>query len=171
VTEWTSGELAFRFMALAYGVVPYSALPENVVRAYTPASGGSLSFVANGTAGVAPQPGDVISFDSATTTGHVAIVVGSSVDPSTGSGSVTLMSQNDTTTGWRTVPVIGWTVRGFGVNQTTDGWLHAPGGVNTGHPGTGRVTIEAPTDSGPRPEPTPEPPATTGPRLPPPHHG
>ena len=170
VSEWDSSELAFRFMAQVYGVTPYSAIPENVVRAYTPASGGSSSSSANRTAGVAPLPGDVISFDSQTDDGHVAVVAASSVGAN-GNGSVTLLSQNDTATGWHTIPVTGWLVRGFGVNQTTYGWLHSIGGpIIEGRPGTGRVTMRAPTETGPRPD-APDPPATTGDRPPPPHHG
>jgi hypothetical protein len=169
-SEWDSSELAFRFMAQAYGVTPYSAIPENVVRAYTPGSGGDLVFVANRTVGVAPLPGDIISFDSQTTTGHVAVVAASSVGAN-GNGTVTLISQNDTASGWHSVPVTGWLVRGFGVNQTTDGWLHSIGGpIIEGRPGTGRVTVRVPTETGPRPD-APDPPAVTGDRPPPPHHG
>jgi hypothetical protein len=169
--EWDSAELAFRFMAQVYGVTPYAAIPENVVRAYTPASGGSLVLVDNGTTGVAPLPGDIISFDNQTTTGHVAVVAASNVDAS-GNGTVTLLSQNDTVTGWRTIQVTGWIVRALALNgqNIPYGWLHGTVGGDTGHPGTGRVTIEAPTDTGPRPD-TPNPPLVTGSRPAPPHHG
>jgi fibronectin type 3 domain-containing protein len=173
-SEWDSAELAFRFMAQAYEVTPYAAVPENVVRSYTPASGGSLVAIDNtGAAGVVPLPGDIISFDSQTTTGNVVVVATTDVDAS-GNGTLTVLSQNDTPSGWRTIQVTTWVVRGFGVSgqpgqNVPYGWLHAAAGV-TGRPLTGRVTIAAPTDTGPRPA-TPDPPAATGRPPAPPSHG
>ena len=64
VPEWDASELAFRFLAQVYGVTPYAATAENVVRGYSAGAGGGLTVVANGTAGAAPKPGDVVSFDS-----------------------------------------------------------------------------------------------------------
>jgi hypothetical protein len=150
VPEWDSTELAFRFMAQVYGVQAYSATAENVVRNYTDASGGGLVKLLNGTAGAAPVPGDVISFDHQTNNGNVAVVVSSSVDGN-GNGSITMLSQNDTTDGWRTVPVTAWTVRGFSQN-TAYGWLHDPTARTSGHTATGRAELEPPLPTGPRPD-------------------
>ena len=120
--------------------------------------------VANGTVGVAPLPGDVISFDHPQNDGHVAVVAASSVDAG-GNGSVTLLSQNDTDDGWGTIPVVGWNVRGFGQGNgpnTPYGWLHKPAGgvVETGRPGA-----DPPFETAPRPDPPTAPPAN-GPRPP-----
>ena len=73
----------------------------------------------------ASQPGDVISFDNPYV-GHVAVVAASNVN-SAGDGSITMLSQNDTADGWRTLAVSHWRVASFG-NQTPYGWLHDPAG-------------------------------------------
>ena len=46
-------------MAQVYGVSAYAAAAKDVVRNYTSGAGGGLQFVANGTHGSLPQPGDV----------------------------------------------------------------------------------------------------------------
>jgi hypothetical protein len=171
VPEFDASELAFRFMAQVFDVTPYPAAPQNVVRQYSTAAGGALVQIANGTAGVGPVPGDIISFDNRTTglTGHVAVVVASSFGAN-GNGTVTLLSQNDTTDGWRTLPVVGWQVRGFGQFKDPYAWLHGTLPTTQGRSGTGRVTIEAPTDTAPRQNPASiTPPAST--ERPPPLHG
>ena len=128
-------------MAQIYDVNAYSANGVDVVRNYTLAAGGGLVVVNNGTAGVAPQPGDVISFDNGGL-GHVAVVSASLVD-SNGNGTVTLISENDTSDGWRTLNVVGWHVQGFG-SETPYGWLHDPAG--RGNPGAGSAL--PPSDDG-----------------------
>ena len=128
--EWECTELAFRFMAQIYGVSAYSANGNGVVRNYRASDGGNLQVVNNGTVGGAPTPGDVISFDNPNGLGHVAVVAASAVNGS-GNGSVTLLSQNDTTNGWRVLAVSGWHVQGFG-NNTPYGWLHDPAGRGGG---------------------------------------
>ena len=121
--EWECPELVFRFMAQIYGVSAYSANGDTVVSNYSTADGGGLVKVSNGTVGVAPQPGDVISFNGPGG-GHVGVVASSSVDGS-GNGSITMMSENDTANGWRTLTVSSWRVQGFGT-RTPYGWLHDP---------------------------------------------
>ncbi|HJU36327.1 MAG TPA: fibronectin type III domain-containing protein [Gaiellaceae bacterium] len=123
--EWECTELAFRFMAQAYGVSAYSANGDTVVANYASADGGGLVKVNNGTAGVAPMPGDVVSFNGPDN-GHVAVVASSSVNAS-GNGSITLLTENDTSNGWRTLAVSSWVVQGFGT-RTPYGWLHDPKG-------------------------------------------
>jgi len=122
--EWQCSELAFRFMAQLYGVAAYGANGGDVVRNYTASAGGGLVKIDNGIAGVAPMPGDVISFDNAGAAGHVGVVASSSVD-SLGNGSITMLSQNDTPDGWRTLPVVAWRVTSFG-SYVPYGWLHDP---------------------------------------------
>ena len=99
--EWQCPELAFRFMAQFYGVSAYGANGGDVVRNYTSAAGGELVKIDNGTVGMPPLPGDVISFDNAAAAGHVGVVASSTVDEF-GNGSITMLSQNDTADGWRT---------------------------------------------------------------------
>jgi len=111
-------------MAQLYGVAAYGANGGDVVRNYTASAGGGLVKIDNGIAGVAPMPGDVISFDNAGAAGHVGVVASSSVD-SLGNGSITMLSQNDTPDGWRTLPVVAWRVTSFG-SYVPYGWLHDP---------------------------------------------
>ncbi len=122
--EWQCPELAFRFMAQLYGVKAYGANGGEVVRNYTSAAGGGLVKVDNGVPGRPPLAGDVISFDNPGQAGHVGVVSASTVDAS-GNGSLTMMSQNDTADGWRTLSIVNWRVQGFGT-YTPYGWLHDP---------------------------------------------
>ena len=116
-----------RFMNLVYGVTPYGANGNQVVSNYKTSYGGNLVAVTNGTPGAAPQPGDVMSFDNPNSQfGHAAVVTYAQVDAN-GNGKVALMSQNDTTDGWRKLTVIAWQVQGFG-NYIPTAWLHDPQG-------------------------------------------
>jgi len=134
--EWECPELTMRFMALAYGVGAYNANGNNVVRNYSTSDGGGLVKVNNGTSGKPPLPGDVVSFDnSSDPAGHAAVVAGSSVD-SSGNGTVKLISQNDTSDGWRALSVSNWRLGSFN-GFVPYGWLHDPqgrGGTGTNHP-------------------------------------
>ena len=137
--EWQCVELAMRFMAQVYGVSAYGANGNGVVRNYTSASGGALVKVDNGTAGQPPQPGDVISFDDTSGgVGHAGVVSASSVDAN-GNGTITMLSQNDTADGLRTLAVSAWRVQPFG-SQVPYGWLHDPAGRG----GTGTPTTTDP---------------------------
>jgi hypothetical protein len=126
--EWECVELAMRYLYVAYGVSPYNANGKDVYANYTPAAGGGLVKVANGTPGVPPAPGDVITFGAAPSTplGHVGVVESVAMGVN-GNGTIRILSQNDTTDGWRTLNVIGWSVDGAtaGVGPTV-GWLHKP---------------------------------------------
>ncbi|MHA3704758.1 CHAP domain-containing protein [Jatrophihabitans sp. YIM 134969] len=131
--EWQCVEFAQRFMIQVYGVQPYQANGVDVVNHYTPAQGGGLVRVDNGTVGKAPQPGDVMSFSSPTNRwGHVAVVASTNVDGA-GNGSVLLATQNDTADGWRTLTVSNWRVAAFG-SLWPYAWLHDPLGRGGGNP-------------------------------------
>ncbi len=121
--EWECVELAMRFMVQIYGVHPYSANGNDVVSDYSQSDGGGLVVIQNGTPGVAPEPGDVISLSDGGE-GHVVVVTSTDVD-AYGDGSITVMSQNDTGNGWRTLQVSNWWVQGFNVFTPT-AWLHDP---------------------------------------------
>ncbi|MEY2460758.1 MAG: hypothetical protein QOG30_2588 [Acidimicrobiaceae bacterium] len=146
--EWECVELTMRFMAQIYGVSAYGANGNQVVTNYSTSYGGGLQKVNNGTPGVAPLPGDVIAFDDpgrpnvTVHYGHAAVVTATAVDKN-GNGTITMMSQNDSTDGWRKVTVTNWTVGGFGYEVTT-GWLHDPQGR-----GASWANISLPPGDGP----------------------
>jgi hypothetical protein len=126
--EWQCVELSMRFMYVAYGVSPYGANGKDVVYNYDPASGGGLVKYFNGTPGVAPAPGDVLSFGPTPSSsfGHTGVVESTNVDGS-GNGTIRILSQNDTTDGWRTLSVTNWSVDGPAVGLgVVPGWLHKP---------------------------------------------
>jgi hypothetical protein len=115
--EWECVEYSMRFLYLAYGIAPYSANGSQVVWNY---SGSLLKKVANGTAGQAPQPGDVLSYGATSTFGHTSVVAASSVNAS-GNGSVTVIEENAAATGSNTLTVTSWSVTGNA--GTVSGWL------------------------------------------------
>ena len=96
--EFQCPELSKRFLYQAYGIAPYSANGSQVVWNYT---GSLLQKIYNGTAGKAPQPNDVLSYGATTTAGHTSVVASSSVDGS-GNGSITVIEENSSNTGWQT---------------------------------------------------------------------
>ena len=128
--EWQCVELVMRFMILVYGVTPYGANGDGVVDNYSPANGGGLVKYTNGTPGVAPLPGDVLSFTDSISAGHAGVVTQSNVDAN-GNGSITMLSQNDTDDGWRTLAVTNWSVAGF-THHAARNWLHDPAGRGWG---------------------------------------
>jgi hypothetical protein len=146
--EWECVELAMRFMSQIYGVSGYGANGNQVVSNYSTAYGGGLQKIANGTPGVAPLPGDVMSFDDpgnpnvTTHFGHAAVVTATTVDKN-GNGTITLMSQNDSADGWRKITMTNWTVGGFGYELPT-GWLHDPQGR-----GGSWASVSLPSGDGP----------------------
>jgi len=117
--EWQCPELVKRFMYLKYGIPPYSANGKDVVRNY---GGTRLVKVANGTKGIAPRPGDILSYGDHTTYGHTSLVSASSVDAS-GNGWVTIIEQNYNASGTRTHEVSNWTVID---SMIASGWLTDP---------------------------------------------
>jgi Ig domain of plant-specific actin-binding protein len=114
--EWECVELSMRWMYMAYGVHPYSAEGYDIVQNYSPSDGGGLVRISNGTAGQAPQPGDVIDFPGKD---HTGVVTASAVNGA-GNGSITIIQQNASRSGWATFSVSGWNVAEAG------GWLHKP---------------------------------------------
>jgi hypothetical protein len=119
--EWECVELSMRFLYLAYGVPPYQANGNQVVPNY---SGDQLVKIDNGTPGFAPMPNDVVSSGPETTWGHTFLVVESNVDEQ-GDGSITILEQNGSSNGLRTLTVNDWVVIS---NTTVIGWLHDPSG-------------------------------------------
>ncbi len=126
--EWQCVELSMRYLYVAYGVSPYGANGKDVVDNYSTAYGGGLVRVANGVPGSKPAPGDVISFGATGSSplGHTGVVESVNVDGS-GNGSIRILSQNDTSDGWRTLSVANWSVDGpAGGLGVVSAWLHKP---------------------------------------------
>ena len=126
--EWQCVELSMRFMYVTYGVSPYGANGKDVVYNYDPSYGGGLVKYFNGTVGVAPAPGDILSFGptASSSFGHTGVVESTSVDAG-GNGEIHILSQNDTADGWRVIPVKNWSVDGPAVGLgVVPGFLHKP---------------------------------------------
>ena len=94
-------ELAERYLAVVDGLGPVLANGQQVAANYH-AAYANTHLYANGSrqaVGHAPGKGDVVSFSNAPgfdaySDGHVAVVIGSSVDHSTGDGTITLAQEN-----------------------------------------------------------------------------
>jgi hypothetical protein len=109
-------ELAERFLAVVYGLAPVHADGESVAANYHAAYPDTELYV-NGSAGAvghAPEPGDVLSLSvdpsfASSNDGHVAVVVRSDVDHSTGDGTIVVAQENVASTDYlKTIDVVGW---------------------------------------------------------------
>jgi hypothetical protein len=150
-------ELSDRFLYISRGWAPVVGNGAQVAKAYAAAYHAPL--IVNGTQGVAPHIGDVMSFSNSATfsdTGHTGVVVASSVD-ATGRGSITLLSENVDPSGtgnysgssntfsvsnWHVAPVFGfryseWVQAGQGVTTGGGGGATGGGGGATGGGGGG----------------------------------
>jgi hypothetical protein len=112
-----------------WNVEPYPANGSNVVwnyaafqSQYNP-DGPVLTAVANNGVGPMPVPGDVLSYGATSTAGHTSVVTGTNIDAN-GDGTVTVLEQNASATGWDTVTVTDWVLGGF--DGGVSGWLHNP---------------------------------------------
>jgi len=119
VYEWECVEYSMRFLYLLYGIAPYQANGSQVVWHY---SGNLLVKISNGTAGLAPEPNDVLSYGSTSTFGHTSVVTASNVD-GTGNGTITIIEENASSSGSKTLTVKNWLVSGNA--GSVSGWLHA----------------------------------------------
>jgi hypothetical protein len=134
VYEWECVELSMRFLYLMYGIAPYQANGSQVVWNY---SGSLLVKIPNSTAGQAPQPNDVLSYGSTSTSGHTSVVTASDVNGN-GNGTVTVIEENAAVSGSSTLTVTNWSVAGDA--GTVSGWLHStlfPGPFNKSSPVNG----------------------------------
>jgi formylglycine-generating enzyme required for sulfatase activity len=117
--EWQCTELAKRYLYLKYGIPAYQANGNQVVRNMPQQYIGTLfERVSNGTPNKAPASGDVISFLTDSSAGHVAIVTSANVD-SNGNGTIGIIEQNWAGSGQRSIRVTNWRV---GMNAIN--WLH-----------------------------------------------
>lgn len=135
-------ELSERFLFVTHGWGTIGANGAQVAQRYASAHG--VPLITNGTPGVAPQVGDVMSFAenaSFSGEGHTGVVVASSVN-SEGDGSIELLSENWEHTGnKRVVKVAKWVVASIGFPDTE--WIQS-GSSNIGKlPTITRVSPEA----------------------------
>lgn len=118
VLEWECVEYSMRFLYLKYGTAPYGANGSQVVWKY---SGSLLGKVSNKTPGISPQPNDILSYGSTSTSGHTSVVTSSTVDLN-GNGTITVIEENAAEFGSDTLVVSNWEVKAF---SPVSGWLHA----------------------------------------------
>ncbi|WP_031224805.1 CHAP domain-containing protein, partial [Streptomyces roseochromogenus] len=124
-------ELPMRYMYQAgYVSSAYSANGNEVVGNYP---GSKLVAETNGTAGVSPQPGDVVSMNFSDTYGHTAIVTGNHVD-SNGNGYIDILQQNWDDSGTGTMSVNNWVVSSENNWGSGVSWLHDPSSGSTTPP-------------------------------------
>ena len=137
-------ELSERFLYISHGWTTLRANGAQVAKDYSSAH--SVPLVSNGTVGVAPHVGDVMSFSTTSNfsdTGHTGVVTASSVNAS-GNGSINLLSENVSGTGnLSSFQVNGWRVASvFGFTYSE--WIQSGGGPS----GSASITGVTPT-SGP----------------------
>jgi hypothetical protein len=137
--EWQCVELSMRYLYLAYNIPPYLANGNTVVNNYF---GTALVAYPNGTVNHAPEIGDILSYDTYTTSltgllikkpgGHTSIVTARQID-SHGNGWLEVLQQNssylDKNGKTVIVPtehlnVTNWQVTVSGWSATVLDWLH-----------------------------------------------
>jgi hypothetical protein len=137
-------ELSERFLYITHGWTGIGAYGgerdtngAEVAKHYAAAH--SVPLIANGTPGVSPQVGDVISFSTTSTftdTGHTGVVVASNVN-SEGNGSIELLSENFNHTGdLKPLAVSHWQVASIGFAHTE--W------IQSGTGGSGKSQLPGP---------------------------
>ncbi|MFN2450311.1 MAG: CHAP domain-containing protein [Candidatus Baltobacteraceae bacterium] len=123
--EWECVELSMRWMWEAYGVQPYSANGNTIASNYRSTDGGNVEYIANGGYPPLPVMGDVLQY-SGGTYGHTSVVVSESHN-SSGTGSLTVIEQNNGNYAGNSLTETNWYV-----NCASDGsgcptaWLHRP---------------------------------------------
>lgn len=130
--EFQCVELVMRFLFLQWGIAPFEG-NGNTIKDHLPAS---MVFYGNdGTHGMVP--GDIITEDGSTpgSSGHAMIITGVALDV-TGSGLVTIMEQNASSSGGRTLSVTNWVVSpdAWTWGSPIQGWLHVKGNQDDGNP-------------------------------------
>lgn len=128
--EWECVELAMRYLYLADGIDPYNANGSQVVWNYPGTLLQKVSNVAG--SGVAPVPGDVLSFGPTNTLGHTSVVTSSNVN-SSGNGTIGTIEENASPSGSLTISVSNWYVETpTGYPGPVTGWLHDPSAPSSG---------------------------------------
>jgi hypothetical protein len=134
--EWQCAELSKRYLYLAFGIPPFSANGKDIVNNCPENS--RLEKVTNGTPNKGPIAGDVISYNGTDAYGHTSVVSSSNID-SSGNGVITVVEQNSSANGIKSLPVSNWVVQsGSGVS----GWLHQTECVGSCIPVTYRPNLD-----------------------------
>ncbi len=121
--EFECVELVMRFFYLEWNIRPFPG-NGNTLKDYLPST---LTFFENGYHSIVP--GDVITENGSQVNsfGHTAVVTAVNLD-SNGNGTITILEQNDSSSGSRALSVTAWTVNPDGsgaYQQTIQGWIHA----------------------------------------------
>jgi hypothetical protein len=121
--EFQCVELVMRFLYLEWGITPFSG-NGNTIKDHYPAS--SMVFYSNdGTHAIVP--GDIITEDGSTpnSSGHAVVVTGVFLDGN-GTGTVSILEQNSSSAGQRSLSVKKWQVQpdAWTWGSTIQGWLH-----------------------------------------------
>jgi hypothetical protein len=119
--EFQCVELVMRFLYLEWGIAPWGG-NGNTIKDAPPSS---IVFYPNGTQAIIP--GDIITENasSSNSTGHAVVVTGVSLDAN-GTGTISIMEQNASSPGNRSLSVIYWQVQpdAWAFGQIIQGWLH-----------------------------------------------
>lgn len=126
VYDFQCVELSMRYLRLRQNVNPYSANGNTLVDNYAGSTsqnpnGPMLDVVLNLGAPPAPQPGDVLSYCATCSAGHTSVVSSVNVG-STGSGSITVIEENNAASGQTTLTVTNWLVSGGNAGAVSK-WL------------------------------------------------
>lgn len=121
--EFECVELVMRFLYVEWGIHPFPG-NGNTLKNYIPSS---MTFLPNGYHSMVP--GDAITENGSQVNsfGHTAVVTAVNLD-SAGTGTITILEQNASSTGSRSLSVTDWTVNPdfSGIyQQTIQGWIHA----------------------------------------------
>jgi hypothetical protein len=127
--EFQCVELVMRFLYLEWGIAPWAG-NANTIKDAPPSS---VVFHPNGTHGIVP--GDILTEQGTTanSTGHAVIVTGVYLD-SEGTGTISILEQNSSSGGSRSLSVTNWTVNpdAWTWGSPVQGWLHARANQPTG---------------------------------------
>jgi hypothetical protein len=122
--EFECIELVMRFLYQEWGIKPWGGNANQI--AYSPNLPNSIAFYPNdGTHGI--LPGDIVTEDGSTpsSSGHAVIVTAVNLDGS-GSGTLTILEQNSSSGGSRSMAVVNGIVSPDAWNwgSPIQGWLH-----------------------------------------------
>jgi hypothetical protein len=136
-------ELSERFLYVTHGWTTLKANGAEVAAQYHSAYG--VPLITNGTAGVAPHVGDVMSFSRTSSfsepeEGHTGVVTASAVN-SSGNGTITLLSENVGETGNSTpVAVTGWRVANLFGEFPSSEWIQSGTATTALHTAVALIT-------------------------------
>jgi CHAP domain len=137
--EFMCVELVMRFLYQEWGIAPWGGnantiknSPPNAIEFYI--NDGTHAFV----------PGDIITENGTTqySSGHAVIITGVNLDGN-GTGSISILEQNTSSNGSRSLYVSNWTVvpDAYTYGQTIQGWLHVKANHGLGVTISGNVGL------------------------------